>query len=146
MKINGTEDTCKRTDELSQQDHSKSATREERERRTNTWRFTQLHTGKDTTVTRNRADFNDAGSKFREAKKTAVARGEVATESIPLRNRVPQRTPQSRQQHSQQPLDLHPVSIRRLAADEQESVSRQTWWSSSYSSTWRHRWQDWHSS
>ena len=61
------------------------------------WLFSQRNTGKDTTVTRHRDDYQEALVKFREAPKAAVAKGKVETRSAPWKDRVRQRSAHAQQ-------------------------------------------------
>ena len=74
------------------------ATCDEPERYENLRHLTQRHIGEDTTVARHRA----AVVNFREAHETAIAKGEVVTQSIPPKDRVRQGAAGSQLQQRQQ--------------------------------------------
>ena len=147
LKINWTEETCLNLDELAQQEHHYVASREERLRSQNTWRFTQRHAGRDTTVTRHRDYYKEALVKFREEKKTAVAKGEVVTQSTPWKDRAHQRSGllAAASYAATSTNTTSKYDRGRPDAHAQQRDLRQSWWSSSTSHCW-HGWQDWHSS
>ena len=124
-------------DELAQENHQHVATYAERLRYEKLWSCAQRHTGKNTTVTRHRDDYKEALAKFREAKKAAVARGEVVTQGIPRKDRVRQRGAHS-QEHAQQESQQARIGMGRLGASSWQSDPNQNWWSSISSSHWLH--------
>ena len=113
------------------------------------WLFTQRNTGRDTTVTRHRDDYQEAPVKFREAAEDSQRRGgdpKHSLRKIAFVNEVLTRSSSSSMCSNVEKSQYTDMSAGKLVAYSQQSDSRQNWCSSLFSCCWWHRWQNWHSS
>ena len=86
MEIGWTEETCSHMDALALEDNSS-----ERVRYESSWRINFNGQSSNTASPRQRADFKEVIAKVREAKKKAVAAGQVLNSHIPVEHRNRQR-------------------------------------------------------